>query len=78
MLKKEREKHLKGLVRFQVRFGRPIVMANACRFGDSKAYKNSKLVLTMLALLLHAKFYKSHNVTFSSIGPGCVANMPLF
>lgn len=69
---------LKQLEGFKAGFDNPIAMADGYGFDGAKAYKDSKLCLMMLANILHAKFYKSHGIAFSSIYPGCIAESPLF
>ncbi|KAL3762982.1 hypothetical protein ACHAWU_001129 [Discostella pseudostelligera] len=69
---------LKQLEGFKAGFENPIAMADGYGFIGAKAYKDSKLCLMMMSNFLHAKFNRSHGITFSSIYPGCIAETPLF
>ena len=69
---------LKQLEGFKAGFDNPIAMADGYGFIGAKAYKDSKLCLMMMSNFLHAKFNRSHGITFSSIYPGCIAETPLF
>ena len=63
---------------FKAGFKAPIEMADGYGFIGAKAYKDSKLCLMILANFLHAKYYKSTGIAFSSMYPGCIAESPLF
>merc|ERR1712094_109421 len=46
--------------------------------GGAKAYKDSKALNMMTVTELHRRFHDSTGVTFSSMYPGCIAEINLF
>eukprot|EP00588_Corethron_pennatum_P023866 CAMPEP_0194322698 /NCGR_PEP_ID=MMETSP0171-20130528/22218_1 /TAXON_ID=218684 /ORGANISM="Corethron pennatum, Strain L29A3" /LENGTH=580 /DNA_ID=CAMNT_0039081053 /DNA_START=14 /DNA_END=1759 /DNA_ORIENTATION=- len=69
---------LKDLDGFEQGFSNPVAMADGYGFIGAKAYKDSKLCLMMVSLVMHLKFHKQTGISFSSIYPGCIAESPLF
>merc|ERR1711957_855826 len=69
---------LKDLGGFEQGFSNPVSMADGYGFIGAKAYKDSKLCLMMVSLVMHLKFHKQTGISFSSIYPGCIAESPLF
>jgi len=69
---------LKDLDGFEQGFTNPVAMADGYGFIGAKAYKDSKLCLMMISLVMHLKFHKQTGIAFSSIYPGCIAESPLF
>eukprot|EP00466_Bigelowiella_natans_P017197 jgi/Bigna1/43170/e_gw1.73.80.1 len=56
----------------------PISMIDGYSFNGAKGYKDTKLALMMLSMILHDRYHKSTGIAFSSIYPGCIAESPLF
>jgi len=56
----------------------PISMLDGYNFCGAKAYKDSKLCLSMLASTLHRNYNKQTGVSFSSVYPGEVTDSALF
>ena len=57
---------------------RPVSMVDGFNYQSSKAYKDSKLCLSMLSRMLHERYHKQMGVAFSTIYPGVIADTPLF
>jgi len=56
----------------------PIAMLDGFQYHGGKAYKDSKLCLTMLAHMLHERYYKQTGVSFACMYPGQVTDSALF
>ena len=57
---------------------KPISMIDGYNYLGAKAYKDSKLCVTMLSNILHDRYHRQTGIAFSSIYPGCIAESPLF
>eukprot|EP00322_Chrysochromulina_rotalis_P001541 CAMPEP_0115855714 /NCGR_PEP_ID=MMETSP0287-20121206/14684_1 /TAXON_ID=412157 /ORGANISM="Chrysochromulina rotalis, Strain UIO044" /LENGTH=537 /DNA_ID=CAMNT_0003309875 /DNA_START=3 /DNA_END=1616 /DNA_ORIENTATION=+ len=56
----------------------PVSMVDGFNYDPTKAYKDSKLCLSMLAHMLHDRYHKKTGVAFSSVHPGEVSGSTLF
>ena len=54
---------------FKAGFERPISMPDGFNYQGAKAYKDSKLCLSMLSTMLHDRYYKQMGVAFSTVYP---------
>jgi len=63
---------------FKAGFERPISMPDGFNYQGAKAYKDSKLCLSMLSTMLHDRYYKQMGVAFSTVYPGHIARSALF
>lgn len=59
-------------------FKAPVAMIDGKPFRAGKAYKDSKLCTMMMSRELHARYFMSTGIVFSTLYPGCVADTPLF
>jgi len=63
---------------FKAGFEKPISMPDGFNYQGAKAYKDSKLCLSMLSTMLHDRYYKQMGVAFSTVYPGNIAHSALF
>jgi protochlorophyllide reductase len=56
----------------------PISMLDGNDFCGAKAYKDSKLSLSMLSNMLHKRYHKQTGIAFSTIYPGQIKDSALF
>ncbi|KAJ8905524.1 hypothetical protein NDN08_002031 [Rhodosorus marinus] len=59
-------------------FKEPIGMINAGKFEPTKAYKDSKVCISILMKELDRRYGRQNNITFTTLFPGCVADSGLF
>lgn len=59
-------------------FTEPISMIDGKKFNSVKSYKDSKVCNVLTMRELHRRYHESHQITFSSLYPGCVATTALF
>jgi light-dependent protochlorophyllide reductase len=57
---------------------KPVAMMDGSNFNGAKAYKDTKLAMMMLSNLLHERYHRSSEISFSSVYPGCLETSPLF
>lgn len=55
----------------------PISMPDGYNYHGAKAYKDSKLCLSMLSNLLHKRYHKQTGIAFSTVHPGVIAESRL-
>jgi len=57
---------------------KPVSMLDGFNYEGAKAYKDSKLCLSMLSNILHDRYHKQTGIAFSTIYPGVIAESALF
>jgi len=55
----------------------PISMPDGYNYDGSKAYKDSKLCVSMLATTLHERYHKQTGIAFSTVHPGVIEGSAL-
>eukprot|EP00189_Rhodosorus_marinus_P008580 CAMPEP_0184754050 /NCGR_PEP_ID=MMETSP0315-20130426/44410_1 /TAXON_ID=101924 /ORGANISM="Rhodosorus marinus, Strain UTEX LB 2760" /LENGTH=376 /DNA_ID=CAMNT_0027233449 /DNA_START=45 /DNA_END=1175 /DNA_ORIENTATION=+ len=59
-------------------FKEPIGMISGGKFEPTKAYKDSKVCISILMKELDRRYGRQNNITFTTLFPGCVAKSGLF
>mmetsp|Transcript_10588 Transcript_10588/g.32407 ORF Transcript_10588/g.32407 Transcript_10588/m.32407 type:complete len:388 (+) Transcript_10588:79-1242(+) len=59
-------------------FKSPVAMISGKKFEPTKAYKDSKVCISILMNELDRRFGRQYNITFTTLFPGCVAKSGLF
>jgi len=57
---------------------KPISMIDGYNYLGAKAYKDSKLCVTMLSNILHDRYHRQTGIAFSTMYPGAVAGSRMF
>jgi hypothetical protein len=54
---------------------KPVAMVDGKNFNGAKAYKDSKVLNMMTVNELHRRYHKATGISFSSMYPGCIAEV---